>query len=294
MAKKRRRPHPRSHAGSTSPGAVRTQERPAGGGAAPGNGTDTGGSGAPSRTRQASQRSRAEKKELARRQREEVRRRIRRAEMRRRFLWATGGAAVLAVAVFLIFRPDEPSTRPDELPGELRTESPWPANSELALERADAIGLPAEGTTLHEHANVQVFVHGESVAVPQNVGINDEGLASLHTHTGDGLVHIESSQRRTFTLGEFFDVWGVRLTDTCMGAYCAEGNDELIVFRDSERVSGSIRDVTRGWWSMALRRRRRAPCFVQSASATRTSASRRWALHRPGATSHPATFTSMA
>jgi hypothetical protein len=163
--------------------------------------------------------------------------------MRRRFLWAAGIASVLAVAVFLIVRPDEPATRPDELPGELRTEAPWPANGDLALDRAADIGLPAEGTTMHEHANVQVLVHGEAVSVPQGVGSNNDGLASLHTHTGDGLVHIESSQIRDFTLGEFFDVWGVRLTGTCLGGYCVEGDDELIVFRDGERVTGSIRDV---------------------------------------------------
>jgi hypothetical protein len=207
--------------GSTSPNATRARTRPA----------------APQH------RSRAEKKELARRQREEVRRRVRRAEMRRRFLWAAGAATVVAVAVFLILRPDDPVVRPDELPGELRTDAPWPANAEQSLERADEIGLPAEGTTLHEHANVQVFVNGEQQPVPQGIGITEDGLASLHTHTGDGLVHVESSQVRDFTLGEFFDVWGVFLSETCVGAHCEQGQEELIVFVDGERVSGPIRDV---------------------------------------------------
>jgi hypothetical protein len=200
---------------------------------------------AQSRTRSAAgtQRSRAEKKELARRQREEVRRQVRRAEMRRRFLWAAGVATVLAVATFLILRPDDVAVRPDELPGELRTEAPWSANAELSLERADEIGLPAEGTTLHEHANVQVFVNGAQQPVPQGIGITEDGLASLHTHTSDGLLHVESSQIRDFTLGEFFDVWGVFLSETCIGAHCPQGQEELIVFQDGVRVDGSIRDV---------------------------------------------------
>jgi hypothetical protein len=202
---------------------------------------------AQSRTRSAAgtQRSRAEKKELARRQREEVRRQVRRAEMRRRFLWAAGVATVLAVAAFLILRPDDVAVRPDELPGELRTEAPWSANAELSLERADEIGLPAEGTTLHEHANVQVFVNGAQQPVPQGIGITEDGLASLHTHTSDGLLHVESSQIRDFTLGEFFDVWGVFLSETCIGAHCpqGQGQEELIVFQDGVRVDGSIRDV---------------------------------------------------
>jgi hypothetical protein len=33
----------------------------------------------------------------------------------------------------------------------------------------------------------------------------------LHTHAADGIVHIESPVVRTFTLGNFFDVWGQEL-----------------------------------------------------------------------------------
>jgi len=33
----------------------------------------------------------------------------------------------------------------------------------------------------------------------------------LHTHAADGIVHIESPVERTFTLGDFFDVWGTPL-----------------------------------------------------------------------------------
>jgi hypothetical protein len=164
--------------------------------------------------------------------------------MRRRLLWAGGIATVLAVASYLILRPDQPATRPDRLPGELRTQAPWAANGDQALDRADQIGLPAEGTALHEHANVQVFVHGERASVPVDVGIGPDGAASLHTHTGDGLVHIESSDvGHEFTLGEFFDVWGVRLSGQCIGGYCVSGDDELLVFKDGVRQTGSPRAV---------------------------------------------------
>jgi hypothetical protein len=245
MAKKRRKPNSRPSAAASSAG-VRTAEHPSAPEteAAAGNGSASRGA-TQTRTQPTAgpHRSRAEKKELARRQREEVRRRVRRAEMRRRFLWAAGVGTVLAVAAFLILRPDDVAVRPDELPGELRTEAPWPANAAQSLERADEIGLPAEGTTLHEHANVQVFVAGEPQAVPQGIGITEDGLASLHTHTGDGLVHVESSQVRDFTLGEFFDVWGVFLSETCIGAHCSQGPEELVVFLDGERVDGPIRDV---------------------------------------------------
>jgi hypothetical protein len=154
---------------------------------------------------------------------------------------------VLAVVGALVFRPDHPAPSPDQLPGELTTRAPWPANAEQAAARADAIGLPDHGTTLamHEHANLQIFVHGDPVTIPVNVGINlDSGATeSLHTHSDDGVVHIESSTVSDFTLGEFFDVWGVRLTSRCLGGYCEQGQDHLQAFQGGQPVTGPIRDV---------------------------------------------------
>jgi hypothetical protein len=195
----------------------------------------------------APQRSRTEKKELARRQREEIRRRVRRAERTRQLAWIAGITVVIGVAVFFFTRSDGPSTRPDTLPGELTDEAPWSANADLAAERADLIDLPSHGDTLamHDHANVQVFVHGDPVAIPVNVGIDeaDGDVESLHTHTADGVVHIESSTRASFTLGQFFDVWGVRLSATCIGGYCEGADDTLRVFKDGDEFTGTIREV---------------------------------------------------
>jgi hypothetical protein len=247
MAKKRRRPHNRAQ--GSPRGTVRTAERPspdgrtedgAGSGARP----EGAGTRAPARSRPSGpQRTRAEKKELARRQRDEARRQMRRAERLRMLVWLSGTTAVLAIVGVLIFRPDQPPPTPNQLPGELTTEAPWPANADQSAARADAIGLPAEGTTMHTHADVQVFVHGEQETVPQSIGIFDNAARSIHTHTPDGVVHMESSVERDFTLGEFFDVWGVRLTARCLGGYCVQGGDQLQVFKDGQEVSGSIRDV---------------------------------------------------
>lgn len=190
--------------------------------------------------------ARAEKKELARRQREEVRRRVRRGERMRRLKWIVGGAVVVAAAVLLITRDSAPPERPETLPGELATEAPWPANSAQAEERAGLLGLPAAGGAQHVHANVRVFIDGEEQPVPIDIGINEGYDASLHTHSADGTVHVESNDAGYgFTLGEFFDVWGVRFSDTCLGASCAGGEDSLRVFVGGEEVStGSIRDVS--------------------------------------------------
>jgi hypothetical protein len=259
MAKKRRKPTTRPRTQAPSRAAVGTAERAAQdqpGRQAPGAGaqarpaasrTGNGASTTATTTHRGAtpQRTRAEKKELARRQRDEIRRRARRAARVRQLAWITGITAVVAGAILFFTRPSEPATRPDTLPGELTTEAPWPANADQAAARADAIGLPGEGTTMHEHADVQVFLRGEQTTVPVGIGIDeaDGTLQSLHTHSEDGVVHMESATERDFTLGEFFDVWGVRLSATCIGGYCNEGDSTLRVFKDGQGVTGPIRDV---------------------------------------------------
>ena len=200
---------------------------------------------APTRPQVGGQRSRAEKKELARKEREAARRRMARAQRTRQLVWIAGLAVIVGVgvSVFLLTRPDDGSTAAGPLPGELRTEAPWPANGERSRERADALDLPAEGTTMHEHANVQIFVHGTSEAIPTDIGIDSVGPQSVHTHDETGTVHLESSVSREFTLGEFFGVWGVRFTPSCLGAYCNDDTNTLQVFVNGEEAAGDPRDV---------------------------------------------------
>jgi hypothetical protein len=39
----------------------------------------------------------------------------------------------------------------------------------------------------------------------------------LHTHAADGIIHVESPITRTYTLGDFFDLWGQTLGPTQVG-----------------------------------------------------------------------------
>ena len=62
----------------------------------------------------------------------------------------------------------------------------------------------------------------------QSSSRTNAAIQSLHTHDTSGTVHMESSVARTFTLGDFFDVWGVRFTPSCLGAYCNDGNGNTL------------------------------------------------------------------
>lgn len=77
---------------------------------------------------------------------------------------------------------------------------------------------------MHIHPRLYLNLDGKPYMVPQNVGIDPDlwknhsldkygmtGMAPLHTHTADGMIHVESMVVRNYTLGEFFDVWGYDL-----------------------------------------------------------------------------------
>lgn len=52
----------------------------------------------------------------------------------------------------------------------------------------------------------------------------------MHTHSDSGLVHVETDEASAkVTLGQFFTVWGVRLTSDCLGAYCGPMAPRLYV-----------------------------------------------------------------
>ena len=95
-------------------------------------------------------------------------------------------------------------------------------------QRIDGIACEAgEQVLFHIHAHLTIFVHGAARRVPAGIGIappyevQDTPAGAfvagatcfmwLHTHSADGIIHTESPIKRTYTLGDFFDIWGQRL-----------------------------------------------------------------------------------
>ena len=72
-----------------------------------------------------------------------------------------------------------------------------------------------EHFTMHIHAHLDIFINGETYPIPSNIGIvPNQCIYWLHTHDDTGVIHIESPENRTFTLGEFFDIWGENLSNS--------------------------------------------------------------------------------
>jgi hypothetical protein len=67
---------------------------------------------------------------------------------------------------------------------------------------------PVEGSVFHIHAHLDIITNGKYVTIPAGIGIKpNECLYWLHTHNTSGVIHIESPQQTTFTLGQFIQVW---------------------------------------------------------------------------------------
>ena len=102
--------------------------------------------------------------------------------------------------------------------------APWNAGLDTLPDRLAPLGvhdLTAEGQVVHIHEHLDIFVNGKHEPVPQGVGIYDgQFLTELHTHDPTGIIHVESPSSRTYDLAQFFGVWGVRLTNDCIGGYC--------------------------------------------------------------------------
>jgi hypothetical protein len=152
-------------------------------------------------------------------------------------------AGVGALAVSAAGRDRQPATSPGPLAGLQTGPAPWGANTADLAERLQAIGAPPlspmEGTAVHIHQHLDLYVDGRKVTVPAGIGIDPAvGYAPLHTHDSSGVIHVESPTARSYTLGEFFAVWGVRFTPSCLGGYCAAGVRQLRVYVDGRAYQG--------------------------------------------------------
>jgi hypothetical protein len=114
--------------------------------------------------------------------------------------------------------------------------------------------LGSEQTLFHIHAHLTLFLGGAERQIPGGIGITRPQVQAtaegalvagggcfywLHTHAADGIIHIESPVQRTFTLGNFFDVWGQSLGPTRVGP----ASGRVTALYDGRLYTGDPRDI---------------------------------------------------
>lgn len=138
---------------------------------------------------------------------------------------------------------------------------------DLASSKSTVDGTPVNGVTCrpsmgqdvkyHIHQHINIFVDGDQKRVPAGVGITgphweqeidgypflnnsvESCVYWLHTHANDGIIHVESPEERTFTLGDFFDVWDQPLSANRVGP----ATGPVTAFLDGKRFDGDPRDI---------------------------------------------------
>jgi hypothetical protein len=102
----------------------------------------------------------------------------------------------------------------------------------------------SEGAVFHIHQHITILDHGKPIDIPSDVGRPETGtcLYWMHTHTPDGIVHVESPKVRTFTLGEFFDIWGQPLSATEIGPVIVK-KGQTRVYLDGRPFHGDPRAI---------------------------------------------------
>jgi hypothetical protein len=111
-----------------------------------------------------------------------------------------------------------------------------------------------EQVLYHIHAHLAIYANGQPVTVPMGTGIPDpqvqnstEGpfVASgdcfywLHSHLVDGIIHVESPVQRTYTLGNWFDIWGEPLSTTRVAGH----SGTVIAYVNGQRYDGDPRAI---------------------------------------------------
>jgi hypothetical protein len=173
---------------------------------------------------------------------------------RRRLAWGTAGAVVaiaLASALTLAMTTSGSPTSPAVPSGPALA----PVNALSQGQTVDGISCQtAEQVLFHIHAHLAVFVDGQQRVIPAGIGIPGAVLETtaggpfvgagtcfywLHSHTADGVIHIESPVTRTYTLGNYFDIWGQPLGPAQVGP--ARG--PLTAYVDGQRFTANPRDI---------------------------------------------------
>jgi hypothetical protein len=113
---------------------------------------------------------------------------------------------------------------------------------------------PVEQLAYHIHAHLEVYVDGHPRSLPGAIGLLEPFAQQtpvgpfygaqrcyywLHTHTSDGVIHVESPTARIYTLGNFFDEWRQSLGPQRV----AGGRGRVTAFIDGQRWTKNPRQI---------------------------------------------------
>ncbi|HXN03447.1 MAG TPA: hypothetical protein VN895_01310 [Candidatus Acidoferrum sp.] len=113
----------------------------------------------------------------------------------------------------------------------------------------------SEQVVYHIHAHLAVYTNGRPRIIPEGIGIVPPTQVVqtsagpfvvagtcfywLHSHTVDGIIHVESPSQRVYTLGNYFDIWNQPLNSTQVGP----AHGQVTAYVDGQPFTGDPRSI---------------------------------------------------
>ncbi len=99
----------------------------------------------------------------------------------------------------------------------------------------------------HIHSHLDIFIGGQAMTIPGNTGIYNtpagQCLYWLHTHDTTGVIHVESPTKATYTLGNFFDIWGMPLATDDLAGHLAAAGTQIRAVVNGKAWTGDPRQI---------------------------------------------------
>lgn len=95
----------------------------------------------------------------------------------------------------------------------------------------------------HAHVQLTILQNGKPIVIPQSIGIAGTCMHPLHTHDNTGRIHMEYPTPFPFTLGDFFDLQGIVLTDAQIGRIKTNDGYAINVIVNGEKRKNNYRNL---------------------------------------------------
>lgn len=117
---------------------------------------------------------------------------------------------------------------------------------QINISQTDMLKIPYG--PVHWHPHLTIKIDNRTVPIPAGIGITigkttdkdvgmEAGMAPTHTHSADGIIHIENTNAQakpeTLFLGYFFYIWEKEFSKECIFDYCTT-NGTLKMFVNGE------------------------------------------------------------
>lgn len=178
-------------------------------------------------------------------ERRAAQRRLKEQQQReRRNRWFISGGVVLLIVLIVggviyynATRPQDQTTNNPSTSNDATTNPVYAPVDDISCDAQEQLNY-------HIHAHLSLYIDGQAVAIPQNIGIASDGscIYWLHSHDSTGIIHVESPTTRTYTLGNFLTIWQQRFSSLGYPTQLKQTSGWKI-YVDGKEYTGDFHDI---------------------------------------------------